>query len=132
MDTDQQALARWAADCAARVLPYFERQQPDDARPLQAIEAARAWARGELTVRRARAAALAAHTAARASSDPAAQAAARAAGHAAATAHAATHARHAAAYALFATADPAAERAWQEQRLPERLWPLAFPARTAD
>src|SRR5215218_1204368 len=38
----------FAADCAERVLPIFERRCPQDDRPRQAIEAARAFARGEI------------------------------------------------------------------------------------
>jgi hypothetical protein len=93
---DHWAQALWAADRAERVLFYFEDAFPDDDRPRKAIEAARAWARGEIRVGEARAAALAAHAAARdaaAAEQQAACAAARAAGHAAATAHVATHAR---------------------------------------
>jgi hypothetical protein len=94
--------AIWAADCAERVLGHFETICPGEKRPLQAILCARAWARGEVTVGDARAAAFAAHAVARAVEDPAARAAARAAGHAAATAHVADHAKHAAAYAAKA------------------------------
>jgi hypothetical protein len=93
---DRRAQAAWAADCAERVLPYFEKAFPDDDRPRKAVEAARAWARGEIRVSEARTAALAAHAAARdaaAAGQLAACAAARAAGHAAATAHVASHAR---------------------------------------
>lgn len=101
---DRRAEAAWAADCAERVLSYFEEALPDD-RPRKAIEAARAWARGEIRVSEARAAALEAHAAARAASaHPAAVAAARSAGHAAAVAHMAGHAPHAAAYAKKAAA----------------------------
>jgi hypothetical protein len=92
---DHRAQALWAADCAERVLTHFEQEFPDDDRPRKAIEAARAWARGEIRVGEARAAALAAHAAARdaaAAGQQAACAAARAAGHAAATAHVVTHA----------------------------------------
>ena len=119
---DQKKLALWAADCAERVLPYFEAQQPDDTRPRQAIAAVRAWQRGELTVSQARAAAFAAHAAARETSG-AAIFAARAAGQAAGVAHVPGHARHAAAYALKALAaagrEVEGERAWQEKRLAE-------------
>ena len=45
-----EALALWAADCAEHVLHYFEEECPDDPRPREAIEATRAWTRGELTV----------------------------------------------------------------------------------
>ena len=101
-EQDRRALALWAAECAERVLPCFEAKYPRDDRPRKAVEAARAWARGEMGVSEARVAAFAAHAAARAAEDPAARAAARAAGHAAATAHVAGHARHASAYAAAA------------------------------
>lgn len=124
---DQRALARWAAACAEHVLPHFLSENPRDERPRQAIEAARSWARGELKMMDARAAAVAAHAAARACTHPAATAAARAAGHAAGTAHAAGHARAAAAYAILAAASSSphapenairAEQHWQLQQLP--------------
>lgn len=135
---DHRLLAIWAADCAERVLPYFEEWRPHDDRPRQALEAARAWARGELAMSEARQAAFAAHAAARAVDDVAARAAARSTGHAAATAHVAAHARHAAAYAAKAVAAAAvpadveaavaAEHRWQVQRLPELLRSIAFPS----
>jgi hypothetical protein len=84
---EHAALASQAADLAERVLPYFESRHPDDLRPKRAIDAARAWARGEITVGEARDAALGAHDAARETPHSEARAAARAAGHAAATAH---------------------------------------------
>jgi len=119
---DHRLLALWAADCAERVLPLFEAHSPADQRPRSAIEAARAWARGELSVGAARAAAFAAHAAARDVEDTQARAAARAAGHAAATAHVVGHARHAAAYAVTASsADPDGERAWQDEHRPVEL-----------
>ena len=115
---DHRLLMLWAADCAEHVLPYFEAQYSEDDRPRKALEAARAWARGELTMSKARHAALAAH--------------------AAATAHVADHARHAAAYAVTAAtaatipadagAATATERDWQSQCLPEHLRPVAFPS----
>lgn len=124
-------LARWAADCAARVLPSFERARPGDDRSRKAIAAARAWARGDVTVGEARTAALAAHAAAREAEDPGAVAAARAAGHAAATAHVERHAAGAATYAVkaVATASVRRDRAWQSTRLPEDLRAIAFPER---
>jgi hypothetical protein len=96
------ALAMRAAATAEHVLALFEARHPRDERPRRAIEAARAWARGELAVTGARSAAFAAHAAAREATDAAARFAARAAGHAAATAHVAGHARHADAYAAKA------------------------------
>lgn len=133
---DHQSLALWAADCAEHVLGSFEKERPRDNRPRRAIEAARAWARGEMTVGAARQAALAAHSAARQAVDPAARAAARSAGHAAATAHLAGNAAHAATYAATAASskavfDPAAaaqERRWQQRELPAHLRRVAFIA----
>ena len=137
-DGDHRSLARWAADCAERVLPYFEEKYPKDDRPRKAIEAARAWMRGEIRVGPARVAAVAVHAAARDADEAAARAAARAAGQAVATAHMAAHARHAAAYAVKAVTDAAvpidaaaataAEHDWQHRHLPEHLRPLVFPA----
>lgn len=125
--SDHKILAVWAADCAERALPYLEAVCPEDKRPRQAVEAARAWVRGELKMAGARKAAFAAHSAAREASPADACAAARAAGHAAATAHVATHAVHAATYAVKAVqaaAEPAAaalavtlEREWQYRHL---------------
>lgn len=74
-------LASWAADCAGHVLALFSVRHPHDDRPRRAIESARAWSRGEVSVGQARTAAVAAHAAARDASDPAAREAARAAGH---------------------------------------------------
>ena len=118
-------LALWAADCAERVLPLFEKQHPQDDRPRQAIEAARAWVRGQIQCGAARNAAVAAHAAARNSDDEAARAVARASGHAAGTAHMAGHARHAAAYALKA-AGKTKECDWQFRRLPKHLRLIIF------
>jgi len=131
---DHRSLALWAADCAEHVLSYFEEMCPDDDRPRKAVEAGRAWARGEMTVSGARAAAFAAHAAAREARQATARAVARAAGHAAAAAHVAGHAAHAATYAVTAAtraagpetaaAAAAKERDWQYRHLPKRLRPL--------
>lgn len=97
------ALALWAADCAARVLPLFARHSKDR-RPAKALEALRAWAAGEVKTGVAMNASLAAHAAARKATNPAAIAAARAAGQAAGTAHCADHCMGALLYALKALA----------------------------
>src|ERR1700680_2467223 len=55
-DSDHQLLALWAASCAEHVLDRFESARPEDPRPRQAIEQARAWVRGEITMSQARAA----------------------------------------------------------------------------
>lgn len=100
-DSDHRLLALWAAACAEHVLHLFESVQPSDPRPRQAIEQARAWARGEIKMSQARAAAGAANAAARDLSG-AARHAAHAAGQAAAVAHVASHELGAAAYAIKA------------------------------
>jgi hypothetical protein len=119
-EDDRRVLAVWAADCAERTLSLFEAQSPTDTRPREALDGARAFARGEMRIGPVRALAAAAHAAAREIGDPAAVAAARAAGHAAATAHMAAHARGVA-YAAIAAGlarpdDPDAvadEATWQ-------------------
>jgi hypothetical protein len=106
---DHRTLVLWATDCAEHVLPYFEEKYPKDNRPRKAIEAGRAWVRGEIAMSEARTAAFAAHAAARGTNQAAACVAARAAGHAAAAAHVVGHAVHAATYAAKAAtyaADP--------------------------
>src|SRR6266568_2363036 len=54
-DSDYQLLALWAASCAEHVLDLFESARPEDPRSRQAIEQARAWMRGEITMSRGRA-----------------------------------------------------------------------------
>lgn len=129
---DQRSLATWAADCAERVLPLFEKAYPEDDRPRRAIEACRTWVcTGVFEMSDIRGTSLAAHAAAReAKENDVACFAARAAGQAVATAHVPQHALGDAYYALkaIAAADPAnaevnvaEERDWQAQRLPENL-----------
>ena len=48
-DLTEQEQRLIVADFAERVLPIFEAHYPDDDRPRKAIEAARAYARGEIT-----------------------------------------------------------------------------------
>ena len=64
-DADHQLLALWAAGCAEHVLDFFESARPEDPRPRQAIEHARAWVDGEVKMTRARKAAGGAQAAAR-------------------------------------------------------------------
>ena len=74
----RKALAAWAADCAERALPFFERRSPDDCRPREAIAGIREWVRtGVFHMADVRGKSLAAHAAAR-SVDGAARSAARA------------------------------------------------------
>jgi hypothetical protein len=117
-------LARWAADCAERVIHLFEAES-DDPRPKRAIEVGRAWADKKIRTGVAMKASVAAHAAARSVADRAAIAAARAAGYAVATAHFADHSMGALLYELTAIAatgeSPEAELESQLSRLPEPL-----------
>jgi hypothetical protein len=124
-EVDKRTLAIWAADCAERVLHYFEEERPDDERPRFAIATLREWIRtGNSKMSVIRGASLSTHAAARDVADHnAARSAARAAGQAVATAHVAAHSRAAAIYAATAVKDALgteemeAEKAWQLQRL---------------
>ena len=135
-DADHQLLALWAASCAEHVLDLFESARPEDPRPRQAIEQARAWAarRGHDDRRLARRAA----TRWRAARDlrGAARHAAYAAGQAAAVAHVAAHELGAAAYAIKAARAAAPEGEsesagrrecrWQRDQLPEAIRELVL------
>ncbi len=99
---NQRVLAIWVSNCAEHVLSYFEEKYPNDDRPRKAVEAAREWVKGKLSVGEARSAAFAAHIAARDADEAVVCAVARAAGHAAATVHVASHAVYAANYAAKA------------------------------
>jgi hypothetical protein len=129
--TDHKTLAKWAIDCAERVLTYFEDQYPGDLRPRNAFEALQAWIdTGVFRMADIRKASLASHAAAReVGEDSPARSAARAAGQAVATAHVRTHSIGAANYAVQAVyrasdsanveALIAKERDWQYRHLLE-------------
>src|SRR5215831_12144389 len=127
-DADHRLLAVWAADCAQHVLHFFEQVQPGDDRPRQAIEQARAWVRGEITMTQARTAGGHAMGAAR-ELRGAAREAAYAAGQAAVVAHVAAHELGAAAYAIKAAKSAVIESErdkagrlecqWQREQLPD-------------
>jgi hypothetical protein len=108
-EADRRVVAVWAADCAERVLGFFEAEAPADSRPRDAIARTRAFARGELGVGEARRR-FVAHAAAREVSAPAAVAAARAAAQAASIPHMGAHALGAAAYAAKAAGLAAPDR----------------------
>lgn len=134
-NTDHRLLALWAATCAEHVLPLFEAAQPADPRPRQAIEAARAWTRGELKMMEARALGGHAMGAAR-DLRGAARFAGYAAGQAAVVAHVAAHELGAAAYAIKAARAAAPEGAsedagrqecrWQRDQLPDAIRALVL------
>ncbi len=134
-DSDHHLLALWAASCAEHVLRLFESVQPDDPRPREAIEHARAWVRGEVTMMQARAAGGHAMGAARDLRGPARHAA-YAAGQAGAVAHVAAHELGAAAYGIKAVRSAAPngesdaagrlECRWQRDQLPEQIRELVL------
>src|SRR5574340_299042 len=82
-----RAIGGWAAECAERALPVYERHPDSDARPRAAIDGIRTFAGGGKRAARLRTLAMGAHAAAREIGGPAAAAAARAAGVAAASAY---------------------------------------------
>jgi hypothetical protein len=134
-DSDHHLLALWAASCAEHVLHLFESVRPEDPRPRDAIEHARAWVRGEVGMMRTRAAGGHAMGAAR-DLRGAARHAAYAAGQAAVVAPGAAHELGAAAYAIKAAraAAPKGESdtagrlecRWQRDRLPEAIRELVL------
>jgi hypothetical protein len=134
-DSDHHLLALWAASCAAHVLDLFESARPQDPRPRQAIDQARAWVRGEISMSEARTAAGHANGAAR-DLTGAPRHAAYAAGQAAAVAHVAAHELGAAAYAIKAAGSAAPEGGgesarrlecrWQRDQLPEAIRELVL------
>ncbi|MEV4132207.1 putative immunity protein [Dactylosporangium sp. NPDC049742] len=130
-DDDHHLLALWAAGCAEHVLGLFEAARPGDLRPRRAIEAARAWVRGEMKMMEARAAGGHAMGAAR-DLRGAARHAAYAAGQAAVVAHVAAHELGAAAYAIKAARDGAGDAAarqecqWQRDQLPDAIRELVL------
>src|SRR6478735_7455883 len=91
IEDDRRLLAAWAADCAERVLPLFERHAPDDARPRDGIVRTRAFARGEIDAAEMIRRRFETGRAASAVRDPAARAAAFAAGQASGVAHMGAH-----------------------------------------
>jgi hypothetical protein len=134
-DADHARLANWAADCAEHVLGHFERTRPGDGRPRRAIQFARAWASGEVSMTQARTAGGHANAAAR-DQRGAPRHAAYAAAQAAVVAHVAAHELGAAAYAIKAARAAApedereaagrSERQWQRDQLPEAIRELVL------
>jgi len=134
-DADHHLLALWAAACAEHVLDLFESVRPEDLRPRHAIENARAWARGEVTMTQARTAGGHAMGAAR-DLRGAARHAAYAAGQAAVVAHVAAHDLGAAAYAIKAARAAAPDEngedagrrecQWQRDQLPRAIRELVI------
>jgi len=134
-DANHRLLALWAATSAEHVLELFESARPGDPRPRYAVEQARAWARGEVSMSESRAAGGHANAAARDLTGPA-RWAAFAAGQAGVAAHVAAHELGAAAYAIKAASaaapDGESETArrlecqWQRDQLPDAIRELVL------
>jgi len=134
-DADHHLLAAWAVACVEHVLHLFEDERPDDARPREALEVARAWIRGEVPMKVAHQTAFVTNAAGRGQPDPV-KFTALAAGQAVAVAHVAAHDLGAAAYAIRAAAaavppeesDAArlGERDWQRAQLPDEVRDLVL------
>src|SRR6476646_5514712 len=134
-DSDHRLLALWAAACAEHVVELFESVRPDDPRPREAIEHARAWVHAEVKMTEARNAAGRAQAAAR-DLRGAARHAAYAAGQAGVVAHVAAHELGAAAYAIKAARASAPEGdgeaagrrecQWQRDQLPAPIRELVL------
>lgn len=137
-DSDHHLLALWAAACAEHVLPLFETVCPNDFRPQRAVEAARAWVNGEITMAMSKVAAGVSQDAAREVKpiSEAARMAALSAGQAAVVAHVAAHELGAAAYAIRAVMEAVSkdkreearhrEVLWQQEQLPDRIRALVL------
>ena len=132
-DANHHLLALWASDCAEHVLNLFETEQPTDPRPRHAIDMARAWVRGEVTMTQSRTAGGHANAAARNLSG-APRFAAYAAAQAALVAHVAAHELGAAAYAIKAiqaangVEEGNRECQWQRDELPAQIRDLVLYA----
>ncbi len=107
METQSKVtLAHWSTDYAQNVIyPLWSKYEPDDRRPQQALDAARAWLSGTIKLTQAKKTILACHAAAReAEESPVAQAAARAIAQCASTIHAAKHSMGLVLYGALAVA----------------------------
>lgn len=109
MQQDHKTLVQWSIDVAPIFLTIFE-QHSADSRPRQALEAATAWAYGQIKMPIAKKAAHATHNAATENAASlAAEAAARTMGHVVGTVHVETHAIGVAMYGLTAVFHNATE-----------------------
>ncbi len=99
-------LANWCISyCETNILPIFEKHCPGDARPLNALIAARDWLGGKIKLPQAKAYILDCHAAARElEGSPTAQTCARAIGQCASTIHSASHCMGLAYYGALAVA----------------------------
>lgn len=101
---DRRELIRWTAVCVERLLPLFEADRPADPRLAAALDGARQFATGHLSVGPMRQLAFGCHAAAREATTIPATAVARAFGQAVAVAHMAGHSREISRYTSQAIA----------------------------
>lgn len=120
---DRQELICWPVACIERLLPVFEADEPDDSRLTDALDGARKFALGQLSVGPMRKLAFGCHAAAREASSAPASSVARACGQAVAVAHMAGHSREMARYTSKAlTGDMLSqELEWQRTHVPDRF-----------
>lgn len=101
-NVNHRTLVLWTIDCAKDILPFYTQIVLQDKRPLQAIEAAEAWAFGKMKMPQAKMAAKKTHQAAKETNDLVASAIAHAMGHVIGTVHVETHALGFVIYSLTA------------------------------
>ena len=89
---NRRALILWALELAEETVRELESRYPDDHRPREAVEAARAWAAGEIKMPLAKRAILDCHAMAKELTDPADIARCHAVGQACSTVHTEGHA----------------------------------------
>lgn len=104
----------WAIECVERVLDVFENAFPDDTRPREAIEAARDYLDGNLSIKKLKAASMAAHSAGHQANDDHASHVAHASGYAASSIDVPGHALYG---ANFVTKVDPLIRKWQYEQL---------------
>lgn len=125
-------LMRWACTCAEKGMSLS--LLPGDERLVSAINTAREWEKGNVSVAEARNASVRAHGVARESEDPVIIAVARSVGHAVATAHMSDHSLGAAMYALKAVKligmSAEEERKWQNDQIPQEMKEFIIFARS--
>ncbi|MGV8880519.1 MAG: putative immunity protein [Rhodoglobus sp.] len=122
-EAQRRELIAWSSACVTRLLPVFEAERAGDTRLHEALEGARLFSLGELSVGPMRTLAFACHAAARDADSPEATAVARAVGQAVAVAHMAAHSREIARYTSKALtgAELTRELTWQRQHVPPLL-----------
>jgi len=122
-EAHRRELIVWSTACVTRLLPVFETERPGDTRLHEALEGARLFSLGELSVGPMRKLAFACHAAARDAHSPEATAVARAVGQAVAVAHMGAHSRELARYTSKALsgAELTRELIWQREHVPPSL-----------